>query len=166
MRLLPRASQVDAAIPKFIKHRLPRWMRPLQVVADMQIRRTKWRVYRKYDCRKDIEKFGSIALILFVVTYIQFRTPIEHFMSLPSSDPNKFLKDPYVVRQLTEEQERKYKMRKSIDDAGDELQATLQGYRKGHGVHEAADQLQDGAAARATAGATGEPEAQGAFPAE
>ena len=135
MRLLPRASQVERAIPKRILYAMPRSIRPSQIASDWKKRRTNWRIYRKYYSHVEIQKFTAVFAILFVNFYIQFRTPIEHFMQLPSSDPNKFLKDPYLVKQLTDEQQRKHNMRQSIDHAGDDLQKTLSSYRKGHGLN-------------------------------
>lgn len=116
-------------IPKPVLRKLPWYLRPTELTATFQRKRTRARLYWKFDSNREIQLYGAVFMIIAVNFWIQFRTPIDHFLALPSSDPNKFLKDPYSVREINEQRQRQLELKERIVVEGDDhLARALAGY--------------------------------------
>jgi hypothetical protein len=128
MGILPRASQLDRAIPRAVYKHLPKKFRPTEMRTAFQRKRTQWRIYFKHDCRREVELYSAIVAFFTIAFFIQFGTPIEHYLALPSSDPNRFLKDPYVLKQITAKQQREEELRQRVHIPGDDLANVVGNY--------------------------------------
>ncbi len=115
-------------IPQNVIRQIPRKFRPSDIATRLQRAKTRFRIFWKYEKRPRLELWGGVFGFIGFGFFIQFRTPIEHYLQLPSTDPNKFLRDPYAIKQVNEQRRRKYELQENIEVERDEVSHAIGSY--------------------------------------
>jgi hypothetical protein len=132
------SALIESAMPKPVLQAIPRTWRPVEIATKIQRKRTNTRIWWNYTSRREIELYGGARGAFGLICRFLFKTPIEHYLAMPSSDPNRFLRDPYALRKLSEkidEHEAEIQQRIAHQaEGGDELSRTLANYTHSRGL--------------------------------